>query len=158
MGHERLKHIKHTLLTCIESQVNNIYEADASELGAAIDMLKDLEEAMYYCTVTEAMLGNEKHNDWGMEKMCCSDPILEEDDMKPMHHNPHEGRSPMCRKAYMEAKQMHGDKATQLRELEKYMQELTTDIVEMISDASPEEKQYLEKKINTLAVKIGQMK
>ena len=32
-----------------------------------------------------------------------------------------------------------------MRELEKYMQELTQDIVEMIGDASPEEKQYLEK-------------
>jgi hypothetical protein len=38
------------------------------------------------------------------------------------------------------------------------VQELTTDIVEMISDASLEEKQYLEKKMTTLATKIGQMK
>jgi hypothetical protein len=35
------------------------------------------------------------------------------------------------------------------------MQELTTDMVDMISDASPEEKQYLEKKITTLAAKVG---
>jgi hypothetical protein len=38
------------------------------------------------------------------------------------------------------------------------MQELTNDIVDMISDTSPEEKQYLEKKMTTLAAKIGQMK
>jgi hypothetical protein len=38
------------------------------------------------------------------------------------------------------------------------MQELSTDIVEMIDDASPEEKSYLEKKISALATKIGQMK
>jgi hypothetical protein len=38
------------------------------------------------------------------------------------------------------------------------MQELSQDMVEMISDASPEEKQYLEKKITALASKIGQMK
>jgi hypothetical protein len=38
------------------------------------------------------------------------------------------------------------------------MQELTTDVVEMIQDASPEEKSYLEKKMTTLATKIGQMK
>jgi hypothetical protein len=50
---------------------------------------------------------------------------------------------------------MNHDKATQLRELEKYIQELTNDIVDMISDASSEEKAYLEKKINTLAAKIG---
>lgn len=38
------------------------------------------------------------------------------------------------------------------------MQELTTDIIEMIQDASLEEKSYLEKKMTTLATKIGQMK
>jgi hypothetical protein len=45
-----------------------------------------------------------------------------------------------------------------MRELEKYMQELSQDIVDMISDASPEEKQYLEKKLTTLASKVSQMK
>jgi hypothetical protein len=38
------------------------------------------------------------------------------------------------------------------------MQELSQDVVEMIEDASLEEKQYLEKKISALATKIGQMK
>ena len=33
----------------------NAYEADTEELGEAIDMLKDLEEALYYCTIIEAM-------------------------------------------------------------------------------------------------------
>jgi hypothetical protein len=32
-----------------------------------------------------------------------------------------EGRSPMSRRMYMEAKEMNKDKAIQLRELEKYM-------------------------------------
>jgi hypothetical protein len=40
----------------------------------------------------------------------------------------------------MEAKEMQKDKAMQMRELEKYMQELSSDIVEMIQDSSPEEK------------------
>ena len=47
---------------------------------------------------------------------------------------------------------------SQLKELEKYMQELTQDMVEMIEDASPEEKQYLEKRVSALASKIGQVK
>jgi hypothetical protein len=55
MGHERLKHMKENLLTCIESQMYDLHNADAQELGEAIDMLKDLEEAIYYCTITEAM-------------------------------------------------------------------------------------------------------
>ena len=69
-----------------------------------------------------------------------------------------EGRSYNSRRMYMEARDMKRDKATQLRELERYMQELSQDITEMIADASPEEKQYLEKKITALASKIGQMK
>ena len=77
---------------------------------------------------------------------------------EPMYmRDEREGRSPMNRRMYMEAKGTK-DKATQLRELEKYMQELTSDMVDMIQDASSEEKQYLEKKISALASKIGQMK
>jgi hypothetical protein len=45
-----------------------------------------------------------------------------------------------------------------LRELEKYMQELSTDVVDMIQDSTPDEKQYLEKKLMALASKISQMK
>ena len=43
-----------------------------------------------------------------------------------------------------------------MKELEKYLQELSSDITEMIDGASPEEKQLLEKKINTLATKVSQ--
>lgn len=68
------------------------------------------------------------------------------------------GNSYKNRKMYMEAKSMKKDKATQLRELEKYLQELSNDIIEMIQDSTLEEKQYLEKKITALATKIGAMK
>ena len=37
------------------------------------------------------------------------------------------------------------------------MKELTDDIIEMIADASPEEKQLLDKKIAALATKISQV-
>lgn len=43
-----------------------------------------------------------------------------------------------------------------MRELEKYMQELAQDITEMIEGASPEERQYLGKKISALATKLMQ--
>ena len=85
----------------------------------------------------------------GSSRSSYTEPIYERDER--------EGRSPQNRRMYMEAKGTK-DKATQLRELEKYMQELTGDMVEMIQDSSPEEKQYLEKKISALATKIGQMK
>ena len=47
-----------------------------------------------------------------------------------------EGRSPISRKNYMESKEMGNDKTVQVKELEKYISELTTDITEMIEGAS----------------------
>lgn len=66
-----------------------------------------------------------------------------------------EGRSPRSRRMYMEAKETHQDKTTQMRELEKYMQELAQDVTEMIEGSSPEERQYLSKKISALASKLS---
>ena len=41
-----------------------------------------------------------------------------------------------------------------MQELEKYAQELTNDLVEMIEDSTPEEKQFLSNRIAALATKI----
>lgn len=222
--------MKQNLASAIEAQLCNLSEVDCEELGQAIDMLKDLEEALYFCTITEAMNGEGKGkgnveieyeghkknghsqmngNDqmyYGGSQMYMGSPMMyadgsngngsstggssnggsstsyyggndqmyyqgrdsqgrytsgrgssRSDYSEPMYRDEREGRSPQNRRMYMEAKGSK-DKATQLRELEKYMQELTSDMVEMIQDSSPEEKQYLEKKISALASKIGQMK
>ena len=58
---------------------------------------------------------------------------------------------------YMEAKETHQDKSVQMKELEKYVQELAQDMVEMVEGASAEEKQYLSKKISALATKLTQL-
>ena len=65
-----------------------------------------------------------------------------------------EGRSPIVRKNHMESKELHHDKATQMKELEDYMKELSADITEMIADASPEEKIVLKQKMSMLMDKI----
>ena len=54
----------------------------------------------------------------------------------------------------MESKEMHKDKTIQMQELDRYAQELASDLVEMVEGASPEEKQYLSNKIAALAAKI----
>ena len=54
----------------------------------------------------------------------------------------------------MESKELHHDKSKQMQELDKYMKELTDDILEMINDATPEEKQMLSQKLRTLASKV----
>lgn len=212
--HKRLMAMKQNLASAIEAQLCNLSEVDCEELGQAIDMLKDLEEALYFCTITEAMNGEGKgkgnveieyeghkkngHDQmyYGGSSMYMDSPMMYSNGgngqsyyggngnsqmyyqgrdsqgqytsgnnsssrsnySEPMYmRDEREGRSPMNRRMYMEAKGTK-DKATQLRELEKYMQELTSDMVDMIQDASSEEKQYLEKKISALASKIGQMK
>ena len=65
-----------------------------------------------------------------------------------------EGRSPISRKMYMESKEMHKGTPQQIKEVEKYIQELSQDIIEMIKDATPEEKVMLQQKLSTLATKI----
>lgn len=201
---KQLETMKETLMCCAQGQMGNLSQVDAKELGEVIDMIKDLEEAIYYCTITEAMNSKEKEKehhhyytpylDRDMDrdhgKMYYTDDRMyydgnyrmggrmhygdggmtssgnggnsgtrhyTEKEISMIIRDPREGRSYQNRKMYMESKEMHKDKATQLKELEKYMQELTQDMVEMIEDASPEEKQYLEKRITALGSKIGSL-
>lgn len=146
----KLYDMKDKLICAVEKEICNLDQADCKELGEAVDMIKDLEEAIYYCTITEAM--KENGNDNGHHSNGEMMPI------HPYEEDSYCGNSYKNRKMYMEAKVMKKDKAIQLRELEKYVQELTNDIVDMIQDSSPEEKQYVEKKINLLASKISSMK
>lgn len=74
-----------------------------------------------------------------------------------MMRDEREGRSPKSRKTYMESKAQHSDKAMQMKELENYMQELTSDMLEMVEGSTQEEKQYLSKRIAALANKIQQL-
>lgn len=218
---EQLKSMKEMLVSCVQGQMTHLDSVDTKELGEAIDMIKDLAEAIYYCTITEAMKekgpqdyreegrdypyggreGGGRRNYGGvmpypyypdeeyyrdMDKMkgrmyyngngnnggthsssggnvssgstsgnsgtrgYSERPMQFEDMMRDQR----EGRSGQSRKMYMESKEMHKDKTIQLQELEKYAQELTADLMEMIQDATPEEKQHLSNRIATLATKI----
>lgn len=199
---ERLKHMKETLISCIEAQMGHLDTVDTEELGDVVDMVKDLEEAIYYCTITKAMeeKGNQQYHYYPERDMDRENgkmyynmmPMTYTDKGRmyydgnngnattssststgsngsnshgirnyseyeyPMMRDRREGRSPMSRKTYMESREMHQPKTTQMKELEKYLQELSSDIIEMIQDASPEEKSFLEKKIQALATKINQ--
>lgn len=196
MGIERLKSMKDQLLSCIEGQMHDLKRVDAKELGEAVDMVKDLEEAIYYCTIVEAM---HKTKDGGEENAPVNNtyyygtnyPIRYNDTYRYMdrdnghmyytdkmrhyqgdysygaeHHEPYaettvyerdprEGKSALRRKMYMEGKENKKSKDQQMKELEAYMQELSTDVTEMIRDASPEEKAILRQKMTTLASKIA---
>ena len=63
---KQLEHMKETLTNCVQSQLGNLSQVNAQELGEAVDMIKDLSEAIYYCKIIEAMdeegkEGKEKH-------------------------------------------------------------------------------------------------
>lgn len=194
---EKLKSIQECLASAAEAQVYDLENVDAQELGEVIDIIKDIEETIYYCTVTKAMKDSEKYKD---EEMMYYTPMYRETrdhngdqghDMSRMYYSSsddssggrhssggsnsnrnnsqysekefpgafqdmREGRSSRSRRMYMEAKETKQDKATQMRELEHYMQELAQDITEMIEGSSPEERQYLSKKISALATKLTQ--
>lgn len=202
---DRLERMKETLMSAVEMEICNLGEADTDELGKAIDMIKDLEEAIYYCAVTKAMEEWEENGEEmeenkknGHHQMYYPNPMYYPPER--MYYNGNgrsnngmqsttsrsstsdssngnenstsnysereypyefrdyrEGRSPRSRRMYMEAKETHQDKASQMRELEKYMQELTQDVVEMVEGASPEEKQYLSKRVSALANKLAQL-
>ena len=141
MSHIKLMWMEEQLIAEAEKQFECLEKVCTKELGEVIDMIKDLKEAIYYETVTKAM---EAGDSYKTEK---SDHLHGED-----------GRQESRSYRYIEAREMKKDKATQLRELEKYIQEMSQEIIDMISDASVEEKAYLEKKLTALGVKIGQMK
>ena len=177
---EQLKHMKEKLADCVASQLNgNLEQVQTKELGEVIDMIKDLSKAIYYCTVTDAMEQKDLEERYGSQSRSAmyydgrsggrpsmpgssypvgtSGPRYFEQrpatPALPETRDYREGRSPMYRKMYMDGKGMK-DKTKSMQELDTYMQELSSDIVEMVQDASPEEKQLLQQKVAMLASKI----
>lgn len=55
MGVKRLKCMKDCFITQVESQLDHLECIDAKEMGEVIDIIKDLEEAIYYHTIIDAM-------------------------------------------------------------------------------------------------------
>jgi hypothetical protein len=191
---KRLNSMEDTLMSCVQAQLSHLDTVDTEELGQAIDMIKDLEQAKYYCSIVKAMEEAEKDETEAMShrhskkrdmdrvygRMYYEGPDGDvkgrtprqnrsrDEDWESYPYYPErgreidirdsrEGRSPVTRRMYMESKQLHKDKAEKVKELEKYMQELSDDIVEMIEGASPEERQVLEKKMTSLTNKIAQL-
>ena len=172
---EQLEKMKETLIRHVSAQIDNIYDADCKELGEAIDMIKDLSQTMYYCAAAKALEEPEETRYYGGPRRRMPYPDYDEDayyrDMDrdkgrmyykerydtreyPMMRDRREGRSPELRKHYMESKELHHDTAVSMKELESYLNELSKDIVEMVDDATPDEKALLQKKLQTLASKV----
>ena len=196
MSTEMLKTMKKQLMSCVQGQLGDISRVNTHELGEAIDMIKDLSEAIYYCTITDSMEKTDEKEKASVNNINYYTnpmPMYYNTKMYPdyrdiernngymyyttggnngsngsmgnnsnsasyyteMMRDPREGRSPMRRRMYMQGKEMHKDATSQLKELQAYLQELSTDITEMIKDASPEERATLRQKMTMLANKIN---
>lgn len=193
---DRLKHMKENLFNRIDAEIaRGLDNIDAKELGEAIDMVKDLSEAMYYCSIVEAMEEREeeskimekhysqtmgKYPPYQMSEGYNNGGRMNYDGNRMMYYDGNnsgnnnggnngsrgytyppmemrdyrEGKSPITRRNYMESKELKHDKMKQMQELDKYVQELTEDVLEMIHDATPEEKLSLSQKMTALANKI----
>jgi ribosomal protein S18 len=183
---DRLYKLKDDILSCVENQVkSNLRDVDTKELGEAVDIIKDLSEAIYYCTITDAMHSSDDYEKKPYRRdMSKVEHYGPEDMSSVMHYSgsgmgrdrgdspsyypnawevypiesgwktTNESESAKHRRYYMEGKVAHHDKSKQMHELESYITELGKDLTEMIEDASAEEKQMLQQKIQMLATKI----
>lgn len=55
MKKDKLKCIQSQLIELAYQQMENPECVDAKELGEVVDIIKDIDEAIYYCTVVKAM-------------------------------------------------------------------------------------------------------
>ena len=51
----QLKQMKEILIGATQGQLANLSNVNTEELGCAIDMIKDLSEAIYYCSIVKSM-------------------------------------------------------------------------------------------------------
>ena len=65
---EELKNMKQNLTAIVQGQMSHLDTVDTKELGEAVDMIKDLAEAIYYCTITEAMEKSSEDKDKNNDK------------------------------------------------------------------------------------------
>lgn len=65
---ERYKAMRDQLIALVQGELGNAKEADAKELGEVVDMIKDMEEAMYYHSITKAMHEREEEQKFGAKQ------------------------------------------------------------------------------------------
>lgn len=159
---EELRDIEKCLISQIQAQCGDLKKVNAKELGEVVDMVKDLEEAIYYCSITEAMeksaeakeynMNNSSNNKYYVPYMEYAPYMMRDDKWRNEHFG---DRSGMSRRMYMEGKMYHGDDQQSMKELEHYIKDLGEDLTDMVKESSMEERQVLSSKLQQLATKIN---
>lgn len=176
---ENLKKIKEKLETTVLSQLDNgIENVDTKEMEMACDMIKDIADAMYHCTLIEAMNKSEYGKDYTEEgpyrfytpyphqmgndmmgEMDYSSPRMRQG--RPTHTTPsrmyytenntgYMGKSGDMRRKYFES----SDPTAKMQSLEDYTKTLHEDLSEMVSSASDNEKAMLKNKLQMIAQRL----
>ena len=190
---EELKRMKEQFISAVQGELSRgINKVDAHEMGEVVDIIKDLSEAIYYCSVTDAMDKSSQedkeyytekymptkyytpypryYEDYGRDmdmyngRMYFTEPkssrvvrgnyANNSGGMSRMARDVREGRSPMSRRMFMEAKEDGSDESS-MKELEHYLKDLSEDIVEMIESLDNEERVIVKQKLASLANKIA---
>lgn len=114
------------------------------------------EEPPYYHMTPEMYRNMEQYRDMDRSsgRMYYTEPSMSSGSGSHM-----ESRYDMAKRNYTESKELHRgntaeDKEHKMKELEKYMREIGSDIAEVISDASSEEKALLKQKLQVIMQKI----
>lgn len=172
---EQLKSIKQCLISQVQTQLGDLKKTDAKELGEVVDMIKDLEEAMYYCAIIKAMEESKEEKEQAQYNNInyYTEPKGYDG---PMHYTPYMEYAPYMmrdqnwrdarlyntsdrtynsRRMYMESKQNQATDKDSMKELEHYIRDLGDDLTDMIRDSSVEEKQVLSTKLQQLATKVN---
>jgi len=173
-----LKELCEKITEVVKSEVSKGFDdVDTKELGYAIDMIKDLAdakaktvEACYHTYILKAMEENEEDygetwDEKGRIKGYSSSmhprnaktgrfiksyvPDMYYDEMPHMMAYEPKSRYDMSKKAYMDSKSTD-DKQIKARELDKFMNDLTMDMKELVQGMSAEEKTIWKHKIQKL--------
>ena len=182
---EQLKSIRQCLVTQVQSQMGDLKKTDTKELSEAIDMIKDLEEAMYYCAITKAMEENKEkkeevpsmmyyggrrmYYDDGRQGQSMSNGGNSSSSSGSNYYTPYMEYAPYMmqdedwrnsrlngRSQYSRRMYMEGAHSdSSMKELEHYIKDLGDDLTDMIKGSSQEEKQVLSTKLQQLATKIN---
>lgn len=68
-----------------------------------------------------------------------------------MQHDSRMGKSGMSRRTYMESKEMGKDKETKIKDLDKYLDELKEDMMEMVKGMTSDEKVMWQQRLSNMA-------
>lgn len=85
---EQIKDLMKNIISCASAQATHLDQADSKELSEAMDMIKDLAMAEYYCTITKAM--KDPENQYGEDY----------DEEGPIRKGYSYSRYPMMRRGY----------------------------------------------------------